>query len=94
MVEVSQAAQEGLKQSLKCIQQEIKKIITDNPDISKNYKLLLSVPGIGHLTAVYISCCTNNFISKITGKQLCSYASIAPFSEKSGTSIKERNKVH
>jgi len=39
---------------------------------------LLSVPGIGHLTAVNTICCTNNFICKITGKQLASYAGVAP----------------
>lgn len=94
MMKAHQPAIEGLKQSLKCVQQEIKKIITDHLDIAKNYKLLISVPGIGYLTAVYIICCTNNFISKITGKQLSSYAGVAPFKEKSGTSIKGRNKVH
>lgn len=94
MMEAHQPAIEGLKLSLKCVQQEIMKIITENPDIAKNYKLLKSVPGIGHLTAVYIICCTNNFICKITGKQLSSYAGVAPFSDKSGTSIKGRNKVH
>ncbi|MEJ7682181.1 MAG: IS110 family transposase [Segetibacter sp.] len=59
-----------------------------------NYDLLLSVPGIGHLTAVYIICCTNNFIRKITGKQLASYAGVAPFGNTSGTSIKGKDKVH
>lgn len=94
MMETHKPAIEGLKLSLKCIQKEILKIITENPDIAKNYKLLISVPGIGHLTAVYIICCTNNFICKITGKQLSSYAGVAPFREKSGTSINGRNKVH
>lgn len=90
----NQPAIDGLKASLKNVEKEIAKIIAKNADISANYKLLISVPGIGHLTAVYIICCTNNFICKITGKQLCSYAGVAPFSEKSGTSIKGRNKVH
>jgi tRNA uridine 5-carbamoylmethylation protein Kti12 len=43
---------------------------------------------------VYIICCTNNFICKITGKQLASYAGVAPFGNTSGTSIKGRDKVH
>jgi transposase len=88
------AALEGIKQSLKTVEQQIKKIIKEDNAIEKNYKLLISVPGIGHLTAVYIICCTNNFICKITGKQLASYAGVAPFGNTSGTSIKGKDKVH
>lgn len=92
--EAHKAALEGIKQSLKTVEKQIKQMITQDEAINKNYKLLRSVPGIGHLTAVYIICCTNNFICKITGKQLASYAGVAPFSNTSGTSIKGRDKVH
>jgi len=88
------AALEGLKQSFKTVEQQIKQVIKEDQAIEKNYKLLISVPGIGHLTAVYIICCTNNFICKITGKQLASYAGVAPFGNTSGTSIKGKDKVH
>lgn len=89
-----EAALEGITASLKNIEKQIIQMIQQDAAIKKNYDLLLSVPGIGHLTAVYIICCTNNFISKITGKQLASYAGVAPFSNTSGTSIKGRDKVH
>lgn len=88
------AALEGIKQSLKMVEKQIKEMIKQDQAISKNYQLLCSVPGIGHLTAVYIICCTNNFICKITGKQLASYAGVVPFGNSSGTSIKGRDKVH
>jgi transposase len=88
------AALEGITVSLRNVEKQIKQIIKENADIEKNYELLISVPGIGHLTAVYIICCTNNFICKITGKQLASYAGVAPFGNTSGTSIKGRDKVH
>ena len=52
------------------------------------------MPGIGHLTAVYIICCTNNFAGKINGKQLASYAGVVPFDHSSGISIKGKNRVH
>jgi transposase len=89
-----QAALEGIKQSLKTVENQIRQMIQQDAAIKNNYELLLTVPGIGHLTAVYIICCTNNFICKITGKQLASYAGVAPFSNTSGTSIKGRDKVH
>lgn len=88
------AALEGIKASLKTVEKQIHQMIRQDAAIKKNYELLLSVPGIGHLTAVYIICCTNNFICKITGKQLASYAGVAPFGNTSGSSIKGRDKVH
>lgn len=88
------AALEGITKSLKEVEKQIQQMIEQDEAIKKNYELLQSVPGIGHLTAVYVICCTNNFICKITGKQLASYAGVAPFSNTSGTSIKGRDKVH
>lgn len=88
------AALEGITQSLKEVEKQIKQMIQEDAAIKNNYELLLSVPGIGHLTAVYIICCTNNFICRITGKQLASYAGVAPFGNSSGTSIKGKDKVH
>jgi transposase len=88
------AALEGIKASLKTVEEQIKQLIEQDAAIKNNYGLLVSVPGIGHLTAVYILCCTNNFSCKITGKQLASYAGVAPFGNSSGTSVKGRDKVH
>jgi transposase len=88
------AALEGIAQSIKIVEKQIHQIIQQDASMKNNYELLLSVPGIGHLTAVYIICCTHNFICRITGKQLASYAGVAPFENTSGTSIKGRAKVH
>jgi transposase len=88
------AALKGIEESIKTVEKQMHEMIEQDAAIKNNYNLLLSVPGIGHLTAVYIICCTNNFICKITGKQLASYAGVAPFGNTSGTSIKGRDKVH
>lgn len=85
---------EGIKKSILELEVLINKIITEDRAINTNYQLIISVPGIGHLTAVYIICCTNNFAAKITGKQLASYAGVVPFEHSSGISIKGRNRMH
>lgn len=85
---------EGMLLSIKSLEDEIKKLIAENQDIQKNYKLLLSVPGIGHFTAIYLIGCTNNFAGKISGKQLASYAGVVPFEYSSGISVRGRKKVH
>jgi transposase len=89
-----QQAIDGLKASIGLLEKQIREIITANKELQTNYDLLISVPGIGHLTAVYMICCTNNFAGNINGKQLACYAGVAPFSDRSGISIKGRNKVH
>lgn len=88
------AALKGLEKSIERIEAHIKTIIESDTAIKANYDLLISVPGIGHVTAVYIICCTNNFAGNISGKQLASYAGVVPFKDTSGTSIKGKHKVH
>lgn len=89
-----QAALNGLAQSIKQIERKIQKVLKDDTALENNYKLLRTVPGIGHFTAVYLLCWTGNFAGGITGKQLACYAGVVPFSERSGTTIKGKNKVH
>jgi len=94
MQNTHKAALEGLKKSITMIEAKITEIVEQDSAIKTNYNLLITVPGIGHLTAVYLICCTNNFVCKITGKQLACYAGVVPFEHKSGISIKGRNRVH
>jgi transposase len=88
------AALDGLRTSLEQIEKQIHKLVKGSDAIKKSYDLLLTVPGIGHLTAVYLICCTNNFAGGVDGKQLASYAGVVPFENTSGSSIKGKNKVH
>lgn len=84
----------GLKKSIKIIEAQMQKIIAENEGIKTNYQLLITVPAIGHFTAVYMICCTNNFAGKISGKQLACYAGVVPFEHSSGVSIKGKQRVH
>lgn len=87
------AALQGIKKSILQVEAMLEQIVGEDEEIKNNYQFIKSVPGIGHLTAIYIICCTNNFASKISGKQLGSYAGVVPFTNTSGTSIKGTNKV-
>lgn len=87
-------AVEGLKQSLKKIEQEIKNTLQLNSNIHEVYKRLLSVPGIGHITAVSMICSSNVFTLCASGKQLACYCGVVPFDHQSGISIKGKHQVH
>lgn len=94
MVKLNKSAIEGLQKSIKLFEAAMLKMISQDAGILRNYTYLLSVPGIGKITAVFILCCTNNFAVKTSGKQLASYAGVVQFEHSSGTSVKGRNKVH
>lgn len=88
------SAIDGIAKSINNIEQEIKKIIEANQAFKSNYKLLVSIPGIGHVTAIYLIGCTANFAGSPSGKQLACYAGVAPFEHSSGISIKGKTRVH
>lgn len=92
--QVYKMAIDGIRKSIKAIEAQVKAIINEHDDLKNNYKLLLSVPGIGHITAIYLLCCTCNFAAKPSGKQLACYAGLAPFGHSSGSSVRGRTKVH
>ena len=97
--QVYKTAIDGLKKSINAIENLMKELFKSDDCLQKSYDLLVSIPGIGHITAVYLIVCTNNFAGNISGKQplggpMASYAGVAPFQNSSGTSIKKREKVH
>jgi transposase len=94
MENLNKAALDGLKKSIKQIDAELLNIVKQDQSILINYSRMLSVPGIGKITATFIICCTNNFAIKVTGKQLANYAGVVPFDNTSGTSVKGKSRVH
>jgi len=88
------SAIDGIARSISNIEVQIKKIIAANEAFQRNYNLLISIPGIGHVTAVYLIGCTANFAGNPSGKQLACYAGVAPFEHSSGISIKGKTRVH
>lgn len=88
------SAIDGIAKSISNVEAQIKKIIVENKAFKSNYKLLMSIPGIGHVTATYLICCTANFAGNPSGKQLACYAGVAPFEHSSGISIKGKTRVH
>lgn len=88
------SAIDGIGKSIANVEKEIMKIIDENEAFKSNYKLLMSIPGIGHVTAVYLIGCTANFAGSPSGKQLACYAGVAPFEHSSGISIKGKARVH
>lgn len=88
------AAIQGIEKSIAEIEKAINGLIVADEKINNNFELIKSIPGIGAMTAIYLICCTNNFANKPSGKQLASYAGVAPFEYSSGSSVKGRSRVN
>src|SRR5208282_1850749 len=52
---------EALTKQIKNIEQQVKDMLNENPDIQKNYELLISIKGVGFVLAMYTIICTVNF---------------------------------
>lgn len=82
-----------LHKQLEKLEKEIDVLLERCPEIMENYKLITSITGIGKQTALLIIVVTNNFLWFNDPRKLASYAGIAPFPYKSGTSIHGKTRV-
>lgn len=84
---------EVLDKEIKAVEEEMEELVEADPGLAQNYKLLLSIKGIGPTNAISTLIHTDNFRAFETARQYACYVGIAPFEHSSGTSVKGRTKV-
>ncbi|WP_223267180.1 transposase [Polaribacter sp. IC073] len=82
-----------LTKQIKTIEAEMKEIIKSNQQLKQQYKLIISIKGVGNQTALFMIVTTNGFTKFASWRKFASYCGIAPFPNTSGTSIRGRTKV-
>jgi len=82
-----------LKEKLKQVQKQIVSFISSHPELKTTYDLATSVKGIGMIIAAYMIVYTGNFTNFDKWRRFACYCGSAPFSHKSGTSIKGKDRV-
>ena len=90
---LSSIARQEEKQ-LKAIEEQIRELLKTDLALLNNYELLLSIPGIGKVNAVYLLITTRNFTAFQTWRQYAAYAGTAPFEKQSGSSLKRSKRVN
>jgi transposase len=92
--------QRNCSKTLRAIDQDVKNVehkillyIKENERLNRIYEVLLSVEGIGFVSAVMFIVTTNGFTSFLEGKKFACYAGVVPFEHTSGKSIRGRTKV-
>ncbi len=76
------------------LEREMDDLIGQDGELNKMFALLLTVKGIGRVTARYLIVYTNGFKWFPCWRKFASYVGIAPFPNTSGTSLKGRTKVN
>lgn len=84
---------QNLTHNIKMADKEILQLIKSDNELLKNYMLLISIKGIGPVTATYMVAYTDNFTKFDNSRKFSCYAGLAPFDHSSGTSIKGRKRV-
>lgn len=75
------------------VEEEILRLIRENPPLDRNYKLLLSIPGVGKQTAQYTILYSSNFQKISEPRKFACYSGVVPFHHQSGTSINKPSRV-
>jgi transposase len=83
-----------LKKAILKIENEMKRIISENEQLKVQNDLIQSIPGVGPQTALYLILVTKSFQSFENWRQVACYAGVAPFEYTSGSSIRGRTKIN
>ena len=84
----------GIDLDLKNIEKQLDKIISQDENLARLFKIATSVTGIGKVTTLFLICFTNEFTIYTTPRQLACYAGVVPFEHTSGKSVRSKPKVH
>lgn len=82
-----------LKAQITTIEDAIKTELEADDNLSKTFKTITSVKGVGLMIAATMIVCTNNFTSFENPRAFNCYAGLAPFSFSSGSSIQGTTKT-
>jgi len=85
--EIQQRLINNINTEIEAIEKEIFVIIEKDHSMHKNFKLILSVRGIGKIIAFYFIAYTANFTLFANARAFACYCGIAPFENSSGTII-------
>lgn len=84
---------QAIEKDIEGIENQMKKIISDDDQLRKLYSLVTSVVGIGFVTATNLIIHTNEFTLIKDARKLACYCGIAPFEHSSGSSVRGRTRV-
>ena len=92
-LERNAAALKNMEQLISEVEKEMQDIIESDESLAANYRLLLSIKGIGPVNAISTLIHTDNFRAFENARQYACYIGVAPFEYSSDTSVRGRTRV-
>lgn len=83
----------AMKNDVRLIEKQIKELISQDENLKKLFKIVMSIEGIGLIIASTIIVATNEFKNFENAKKFSCYSGVVPFEHSSGSSIRGRTKV-
>jgi len=84
------SSMEHIKEQIRLIDKELRKLISNHPTIGRTMALVMSIPGVSMLLACNILVVSQGFTRSLKARQLASHIGICPFERQSGTSVRRR----
>lgn len=79
---------------LKNLERTINELIKSDSSIEKNYRLCISVKGVGPVLAIEMILHTHNFTCFDSWRKFAAYSGTVPYPHQSGSSINWKTKIH
>ena len=89
---VWQAQVQQLENQLKCLEDQLWDLIKKDPQMSREWHLYQTIPGVGPNLALHLVALVDMRLFR-SAKHLCSYAGVAPRNHESGTSVRRHSRV-
>jgi transposase len=93
VIKESESLLKTIDHKIKTVNENMLQLVMDDAALSKQYELIITVPGVGPITAIYLLVYTAGFSRFDSWKQFACYCGVAPFDFTSGTSIKGKTRV-
>lgn len=84
----------SLDKQVKAIEARMDQVLREDEELSTNYRLLLSLRGIGFVVACQLLYHTQNFRRFDSWRKFSSYCGLAPYEHQSGSSLRKRKQCH
>lgn len=84
---------EYLNKQISILDQEMMDIIESNEKLNLQFKLIISIKGVGKQTALFLIAYTDGFTKFNSWRKFASYCGTAPFPNQSGTSLRGKTKL-
>jgi len=93
VVQSTKSIRRFLERELDKLEREIGRLCQEKAELSAQMELLISIPGIAHLTASRLLAYGGSYLGSLSARAMVAYAGLAPRERQSGTSVHGKSRL-